>query len=139
MSMLAVLLAGVLLLSNLPFFPGLPLQPEKLHGFLSAAPLALAGVGYAALQIRKRPARGTLLKRLLLAATFVAWAVDQLLPPGRMATAIGDVVIAAYVLDLYWLFHRIGDDDLERGRVPFRLGSDHPGDVQRAWRADPSC
>jgi hypothetical protein len=29
--------------------------------------------------------------------------VDQLLPPGRLATAIGDVVIAAYVLDLYWL------------------------------------
>jgi hypothetical protein len=46
---------------------------------------------------------GTLLKRLLLAGTFVTWAVDQLLPAGQLATFIGDVVITAYVLDLYWL------------------------------------
>jgi hypothetical protein len=97
MSLLAVLLAGVLLLSNLPFVP------SGMHRYLSAVPLALAGIGYAVLQIRARPARGILLKRLMLAATFLLWAVDQLLPPGRMATTIGDVVIAAYVLDLYWL------------------------------------
>jgi hypothetical protein len=108
MAILAVLLSGVLLLSNLPIvpnlhLPGLPVPAEKLHGYLSAAPLALAGIGYAVLQIRKRPERSTLLKRLMLAATFLAWAVDQLLPPGRIATALGDVVIAAYVLDLYWL------------------------------------
>jgi hypothetical protein len=96
-AVLAVLLAGVLLLSNLS------LAPDGLHGYLSAMPLALAGIGYAALQIRLKPARGTLLKRLLLAATFVIWAVDQLLPPGRVATVVGDVVIAAYVVDLYWL------------------------------------
>ena len=94
---LAVLLAGVLLLSNLS------IVPDGMHGYLSAVPLALAGIGYAVLQIRVRPALGTLLKRLLLAATFITWAVDQLLPPGRVATVIGDVVIAAYVLDLYWL------------------------------------
>jgi hypothetical protein len=94
---LSVILAGILLASNLPFVPG------GMHAYLSAAPLALAGIGYAVLQIRKRPPRSTLLKRLLLAATFILWAVDQLLPPGRMATVIGDVVIAAYVLDLYWL------------------------------------
>ncbi len=92
-----MLLAGILLASNLPLVPG------GMHSYLSAVPLALAGIGYAALQIRARPARGTLLKRLLLAATFITWAVDQLLPPGRLATVIGDVVIAAYVLDLYWL------------------------------------
>jgi hypothetical protein len=103
MSMLAVLLAGVLLLSNLSFVAGLPWDSVRLHSYLSAAPLALAGIAYALLQIRKRPARGTLFKRLLLAATFITWAVDQLLPPGRVATAVGDVVIAAYVLDLYWL------------------------------------
>jgi hypothetical protein len=93
----AVLLSGVLLLSNLPAVPG------DMHGYLSAVPLALAGIGYAALQIRLKPSRATLLKRLLLAATFITWAVDQLLPPGRVATVIGDIVIAAYVLDLYWL------------------------------------
>ena len=94
---LSVLLAGILLASNLPFVPG------GIHSYLSAVPLALAGIGYAMLQIRAKPGRSTLLKRLLLAATFITWAVDQLLPQGRMATVIGDVVIAAYVLDLYWL------------------------------------
>jgi hypothetical protein len=93
----SVALAVVLLLSNLPFVP------VRLHVTLSALPLALAGFTYAALVLRLRPARRTLLKRLLLAATFVIWAVDQLLPPGHLATFIGDVVIAAYVLDLYWL------------------------------------
>jgi hypothetical protein len=63
----------------------------------------MAGIVYAILQFRVRPPLGTLLKRLLLAGTFVIWAVDQLLPTGQLATFIGDVVIAAYVLDLYWL------------------------------------
>jgi hypothetical protein len=93
----AVALAGILLLSNLPFLS------IRLHAYLSALPLAIAGIGSALLQFRLRLARGILLKRLLLAATFVLWAVDQLLPSGRMAMFIGDVVIAAYVLDLYWL------------------------------------
>jgi hypothetical protein len=103
----SVLLAGVLLASNLPFVPG------RMHAYLSAAPLALAGIGYAALQIRARPARPTLWKRLLLAATFILWAVGQLLPAGRMATVVGDVVIAAYVLDLYWLVQEQTDGGLE--------------------------
>ena len=94
---LSLLLAGALLVSNLPFVPG------PLHMYLSALPLALAGAGYAMLQILVRPPLATLLKRLLLAATFLLWAIDQLLPPGRFATVLGDVVIAAYVLDLYWL------------------------------------
>jgi hypothetical protein len=94
---LSVLLAGVLLVANLPVVPG------SLHLYLSALPLALAGLGYALLQAFLRPPRTILLKRLLLAATFMLWAVDQLLPAGRAATLIGDVVIAAYVLDLYWL------------------------------------
>lgn len=97
MPMLSVLLAGALLASNLPFVPG------RLHFYLCALPLALAGAGYAMLQVFVKPPLGMLLKRLLLAATFLMWAVDQLLPPGRAATVLGDVVIAAYVLDLYWL------------------------------------
>jgi hypothetical protein len=77
--------------------------PEQTHGYLSSLPLALAGFGYALLQIALHPSRATLLKRLLLAATFVGWAVDQMLPAGPVATVIGDMVIAAYVLDLYWI------------------------------------
>ena len=92
-----LVLAGVLLASNLP------IVPAALHPYLSALPLAAAGIGYAILQIHLRPEFGTLVKRLMLAATFVLWAVHQLLPAGRLATFVGDVVIAAYVLDLYWL------------------------------------
>ena len=89
--------AGILLLSDVPA------TPYRLHAYLSSAPLAIAGIGYAILQLRGGARGGTLYKRLLLAATFVIWAVDQLLPSGRLATLIGDVVIAAYVLDLFWL------------------------------------
>ncbi|HEY6344770.1 MAG TPA: hypothetical protein VIY49_25010 [Bryobacteraceae bacterium] len=95
--LIALTLAGALLLSDLPNLP------NQLHGYLSSLPLAIAGIGYAALQLLRRPPLGTVLKRLLLAATFVLWAIDQLLPEGKVATFIGDVVIAAYILDLYWL------------------------------------
>jgi hypothetical protein len=95
--MIALAFAGILLLSNLP------LISVRLHAYLSSLPLAMAGIGYAILQFRLRPTRGTLLKRLLLAGTFLIWAGDQLLPSGRLATFVGDVVIAAYVMDLYWL------------------------------------
>ncbi len=94
---LSLVLAVALLVSNLPFVP------RALHFYLCALPLAFAGAGYALLQILFRPPLATLLKRLLLAATFLLWAVDQLLPPGPAATLLGDIVIAAYVLDLYWL------------------------------------
>ncbi len=95
--LIALAFAGILLLSNVP------VVSDKLHAYLSSVPLAVAGIGYAGLQLWARPSGGTLFKRLLLAATFVIWAVDQLLPSGRLATLIGDVVIAAYVLDLFWL------------------------------------
>lgn len=95
--LIALAFAGILLLSNVPVIS------DRLHAYLSSVPLAMAGIGYAILQLRTGPPRGTLLKRLLLAATFVIWAVDQLLPLGRLATLTGDVVIAAYVLDLFWL------------------------------------
>ncbi len=94
---LALIFAGVLVLSNLPSIPA------RLHTYLSSLPLALTGVAYAILQLRSRPPRATLLKRLLLAATFIFWAIDQLLDSGQLSRFIGDVVIANYVLDLYWL------------------------------------
>jgi hypothetical protein len=86
----------LLLLSNL-LFPSV-----WTHAWLSSLPLALVGVAYAILQIRLRPSRGILAKRLLLAGAFVLWSIDQLLPSGRLAIALGDAVIAAYVLDLFW-------------------------------------
>ncbi len=89
--------AAVLLLSDLPWFTA------RGHIYLSSLPLALAGIGYALLQVGVRPARPVLFKRLLLSATFICWAVDQLLPASPAATFVGDIVIAAFVLDLYWI------------------------------------
>jgi hypothetical protein len=94
---IALVFAGMLLALDTS------LAPAGLHAPLSSLPLAMAGIGYAVFQLYIRPPRGALLKRLFLAATFLVWAVDQLLPPGRLAVFIGDAVIAAYVLDLYWL------------------------------------
>jgi hypothetical protein len=97
LTLAALAIAGVLVLSNSVSMRG------EWHSYLSSLPLALAGLGYGVLQLRLKPPRPILLKRLLLAATFVTWAIDQLLPPGKLATFIGDLVIAAYVLDLFWL------------------------------------
>jgi hypothetical protein len=102
---LSLLAAGILLLAN-------PFAANGMHGYLSSLPLALAGIGYALLQIQLKPPVRTLLKRMLLAAAFVLWAVDQLLPNGRIAVFIGDVVIAAYVADLFWMIR-----DQQRGEA----------------------
>jgi len=88
----------LLLLANAPFT-----SARAENAWLSALPLALVGIGYAALQISFEPDWPTLFKRLLLAAAFVLWAVDQLLPPGRLGTLVGDMVVSAYVLDLFWM------------------------------------
>jgi len=86
------------------------LVPPRTHAWISSLPLALAGLGYTLLQIRLKPSRGLLLKRLLLAGAFLLWAVVQLLPEGRLSVFLGDAVIAAYVLDLFWMMR-----DQQRG------------------------
>lgn len=96
------LIAAAVLLATNQF-----VSPE-LHGWLSSFPLLLGGTAFALLQIRLKPPRVTLLKRFLLAAAFIGWGVDQLLPGGRVALFLGDAVIAAYVLDLFWM---AGDQD----------------------------
>ena len=98
--------AGVLLAVN-------PFVKADTHAFISSLPLALAGLAYIVLQVRLRPSRHLLLKRLLLAAAFLLWAVVQLLPPGRLSLFLGDAVIAAYVLDLFWMMQdqRRGEPD----------------------------
>lgn len=93
---LSLLTALVLLLANQFVSPA-------IHGWLSALPLLFAGCGFALLQLRLRPPRAALRRRLLLAAAFVGWGIDQLLPSGRIALFLGDAVIAAYVLDLFWM------------------------------------
>ncbi len=97
----ALLGAGVLLFAN-------QFVPAEMHPYISSFPLALAGLGYTLLQIYLRPPRLTLLKRMVLAAAFLLWAVVQLLSPGRLAVFLSDAVIAAYVLDLFWIIQDQG-------------------------------
>jgi hypothetical protein len=103
LSMIGFLTKGSLLCSVLLLLSNLQFPLTRAHIWLSSLALALVGVAYALLQIRLRPRRGVLLKRLLLASTFLLWSIDQLLSPGHLATVLGDVVVSAYVLDLFWI------------------------------------
>jgi hypothetical protein len=98
LSKVALFFSAILLIANLPNTSARAGNP-----WLSSLPLAFIGVAYAVLQIRLKPDRATLIKRLILAGAFILWAVDQVLTTGRLATFIGDVVIAAYVVDLFWI------------------------------------
>ncbi len=106
----ALLAAGVLLLTS-------AFVPAEVHAYVSSLPLALAGLAYALLQIHLKPRRAILLQRLLLAGAFLLWAVVQLLPSGPVALFLGDIVIAAYVLDLYWIMQDQGQREVTLPRV----------------------
>jgi hypothetical protein len=119
----ALLGAGVLVIGN-------QFVSVELHAYLSSFPLALAGLGYILLQIHLKPARGTMVKRLVLAAAFVLWAAIQFLPPGRLNVFLGDVVIAAYVVDLYWIMQ-----DQQRALPSTHPHHDQPRDGYRSESA----
>jgi peptidoglycan/LPS O-acetylase OafA/YrhL len=99
----AFLAACALVCSALLLVSNVQVTSTPIHTWLSSLPLALIGIAYALLQIRAKPDGVTLAKRLLLAGTFVLWAIDQFLPQGRLATIVGDFVVSAYVIDLYWI------------------------------------
>src|SRR5579863_5396623 len=101
----ALLGAGVLVVAN-------QFVPAEMHPYLSSFPLALAGLGYTLLQVHLKPPRIILLKRMVLAGSFLLWAVVQLLSPGRLAVFLGDAVIAAYVLDLFWIMQDQGRSEV---------------------------
>jgi hypothetical protein len=67
---------------------------------LATAPLILIDTAYIALQPIVRPQLIELLKRVLLGLAFVLWGFTQLLRPGSVASILGDVVIAIFVIDL---------------------------------------
>jgi hypothetical protein len=79
-------------------------------GPLSALPLLLAGSSYIVLQVMLRPRPLELLKRLMLGCAFLLWGVTQLMTASNLATELGNVVIALYVIDLGLMIH----SDLER-------------------------
>ncbi|HUN57879.1 MAG TPA: hypothetical protein VMU41_07170 [Candidatus Binataceae bacterium] len=67
---------------------------------LSATPLLLAGAAYIVLQALLRPRPLELLKRLMLGSAFLLWGITQLMPVSALATELGNIVIALYVIDL---------------------------------------
>jgi|SRR5271163_2685505 len=67
---------------------------------LSALPLLLAGASYILLQAILRPRPLELVKRLMLGSAFLLWGAVQLMPAGDLATELGNLVIALYVVDL---------------------------------------
>lgn len=102
----SLIAAAILLIVN-------PFVRADEHAYISSLPLALAGLGYSALQFRLKPSPRLMMKRLLLAGAFLLWAIVQLLPPGKLNVFLGDAVIAAYVLDLFWMMQdqRSGEPD----------------------------
>ncbi|GEM_PF-6324815 len=97
------LLANLLLLAvGFMVFANAAALPELKRTLMSSMALALAGVIYAALQFQLRLSLTVLAQRLLLASAFLLWAVTPFLP-GRGGERMGTVVIALYVVDMYWM------------------------------------
>ena len=69
---------------------------------LSAAPLLLIGSAFLIIQITSPATRHTLLKDVLLAASFWLWGIVQLIPSRNLSLRLGSVVITLFVLDLAW-------------------------------------
>jgi hypothetical protein len=67
---------------------------------LAAFSLIFAGSAYIVLQALLRPRLIELVKRLMLGTAFLLWGVTELMPAGALATELGNVVIALYVVDL---------------------------------------
>jgi hypothetical protein len=91
------LLTGILLLLSDIFSFSFP------HAPISSAPLLLIGAAYLAFQLLTGPTLLDLGKALIVSSAFIFWGIDQILPPGWLATTLGDVVIVLYVIDLSWL------------------------------------
>jgi hypothetical protein len=96
---LVAVIASVLLLANDAFPSFLPLK----HSETSALPLLLIGAAYVCLQPVVRPGVWELAKRLLLALAFILWGFVQLLPENEITAVLGDLVIALFVVDLFWI------------------------------------
>ena len=90
---------ALLLFTDLPW----PVLHLLAHAPASAVPLLCIGLASLGFQFVVHPKRLDLVKALIVSAAFLFWGIDQLLPTGGIATTLGDVVIALYVLDLGWM------------------------------------
>ncbi len=77
------------------------LQPNLLPWTLkSAIPLILIGIAFAWFQFSLPRTLGQRLSGLGVAAAFVLWGIEQFVPNQRIVSAIDDVVVFLFVLDL---------------------------------------
>ena len=106
------LVSGVALLTSDVVFTALPHAPAE------ASPLLFIGTAYLGLQALLRPKPLDLFKALIISSAFILWGVDQLLPGGRVATTLGDVVVTLYVLDLGWVM-------IDRLKLRNRINKEH--------------
>ncbi len=87
---------GILTVTDVPH----GLRFTSLPSHLGAVALIMIGSSYVSPQIISRSARGELARGILLGGAFALWGIEQLLPPGRWATAMDTAVVAIFVVDL---------------------------------------
>ena len=73
---------------------------SPLHRLFGALALIMIGASYVALQTCDRRPLADRMKGMFLGAAFVMWGLEQLLPPGRIVTAMDFMVVAIFVVDL---------------------------------------
>jgi len=95
----SITLASVAVLMGWDVFPRA--FPPRAHLVLGAAPLALIAFSALAFQASRRPRPTEAAKAVILAAAFLFWAANQLLPNVRSATLLNDLAIALFVLDVF--------------------------------------
>ena len=98
---LAIACAVILLIVDSPLAKYLSIPVSR--SLAEAAPLLLVGIAFLGWLAISRPATLDFIKQALIAAAFILWGIDLLLPSGPLATFIGAVVISIYVGDLAWL------------------------------------
>ena len=74
--------------------------PPRAHLLLGAAPLGLIAIALLIYQATKRPHPLEVVKAVVLAAAFLCWAANQLLPDFRGAMLLNDLAISLFVLDV---------------------------------------
>jgi hypothetical protein len=98
---LAVICAVILLIVDSPAAAGLSLPISR--SVVEAVLLLLVGIAFLGWLAISRPSTLDLIKQALIAAAFILWGIDLLLPSGSWTTFIGAIVISIYVGDLAWL------------------------------------
>lgn len=75
--------------------------PPRAHLLLGSAPLALIAISSLLYQAAKRQQPLGVIKAAVLAAAFLFWAANQLLPGTAYATLFNDLAITLFVLDVF--------------------------------------